>query len=120
MDKNPLGKLYTLRESLVAAVTCTAHCKPSRVLILATGSSCACYTQRLQLKDNKQNNWLVVNFISLYSLSTHFIVLQNPKLQQTFEGSIACYLENVTISSLEQKVISRNDSPRCLHNNYTR
>ena len=35
MDKNPLGKLYTLRESLVAAVTCTAHCKPSRVLILA-------------------------------------------------------------------------------------
>ena len=35
MDKNPLGKLYTLRESLVAAETCTAHCNPNRVLILA-------------------------------------------------------------------------------------
>ena len=86
MDKNPLGKLYTLRESLVAAETCTAH-KGSH---FSTESSCACYTQRLQLKDNKQNNWLIVNFISSYSLSTHFIVLQNPKLQQTFEGNIAC------------------------------
>ena len=35
MDKNHLGKLYTLRESLVAAEICTAHCNPNRVLILA-------------------------------------------------------------------------------------
>ena len=90
MDKNPLGKLYTLRESLVACrnLYCTLQSKQGSHF--STGSSCACYTQRLQLKDNKQNNWLVVNFISSYSLSTHFIVLQNPKLQQTYEGNIAC------------------------------
>ena len=61
----------------------------------STGSSCAYYTQRFQLKDNKQNNRLVVNFISSYSFFTHFIVLKNPKLQQTFEGNIACCLKEL-------------------------
>ena len=118
MDKNPLGKLYTLRESLVAAVTCIAHCNPTRVLILALDLlDCACYNQRLQLKDNKQNNWLVVNFISSYSLSTHFIVLQNPKLQQTFEGKITYYLKERHESGGFQEMILRGVCIIIMHDN---
>ena len=108
MDKNSLGKLYTLRESIVAAVTCTAHCNLNRVLILALDLLVLVILKDYNLKTTDK---LVGSKLFHHLLSTPFIVVQNPKLQQTLEVNVACH-----DFKSGSKGDFKNDSLRCLQN----
>ena len=105
MDQNPLGKLYTLRESVVAAATCTAHCNLNRVLILIAPWTFLCLLYSKITTDLKTNShagskrdFIILTFHTFYcSLEPETIT----------EVKIVCYLKEHHDKSLELKVISR-------------
>ena len=100
MDKNSLGKLYTLRESIVAAVTCTAHCNLNRVFILALDLLVLVILKDYNLKTT---NKLAGSKLFHHIYFPHILLLFRT---QNYNRHLRLMLL-ATISSLDQKVILR-------------